>query len=104
MPVHTEISFSSGAFLATPQAYLKKDFKTQEPIKNDGNFLFQVSVIVPSEREAETLEVIVPAKKNPVENLAPMEPLNFSGLILSTGKMNGKKWYTYRADAVVSAV
>lgn len=92
------------AYLAASQCFPKTDYKTKEVITlRDGGSLWQVPIAVPSERELETFEVIVPGKVNPVEGMEVMQPLSWKNLSLAIGRMDKKKWWTLRADEVKGA-
>lgn len=89
--------------MASTACYPKTDFDTKaEIVRDDGTRLYRVSVIAPYGKEAETFEVIVPAKSCPIsEDTPPMSELSFENLTLSFGKMqSGKKYWALRADSV----
>lgn len=102
MATFDNISFKNGLFLASLKCFPKSDYKTKEKISADGNYFWQVPIIAPSDREAETFFITVQAPSNPVEGLPIMCPIAVEGLTLTVGVMGGSKtkWFSFRASAI----
>lgn len=102
MATFDNVSFQHGIFLASLKCFPKSDFKTKENIiAPDGNLFWQVPVIAPSDREAETFLITVQAPSNPVEGLPIMCPLAADELTLSVGTMGKTKWFSFKAKSII---
>jgi len=98
------ISMPNPVYLANKNPFKKSNFETKEPIVTaNGDYLWQVDGVAPNERGIEEVSVTIESQKNPVEGLELMTPLAFKDLVLTIGKMNGKKFYSLKAASVKAA-
>ena len=99
-----DVKLPSTIYLSSNQPFKKNDFTSKQPIQDElGNYYWQVQAFFAGDRGIEPITITVLSPSNPVEGMEIMQPLAVKGLSLTLGVMDGKKYFTFRADSIKAA-